>query len=233
MAQKIKPNAYRLGITIPWSSKWFFKKSLKFFLEEDCVIRNVIQKAILEAGIAAIDIERSGEKARINIKAAKPGLIIGRGGRGIEDLKNKILAEVKKLRKRNKMLQTPSLNINIEELKRFEISAQVVAQQLAYDIEKRLPYRRVMKRGLETIVQNRDVRGAKIKMGGRLDGAEISRSDSMLKGKMPLSSLRANLDYGEATAYNIYGTVGIKVWIYKGEIFEEKTNKTNRSDKSN
>lgn len=222
MAQKIKPNAYRLGITIPWSSKWFFKKSLKFFLEEDLLIRETIHKAILEAGIAATDIERSGENVRINIKAAKPGLIIGRGGKGIDDLKNKILTGIKKLRKKNKISQVPLLNINIEELRRFEISAQVTAQQLAYDIEKRLPYRRVMKRGLETIMQNREVKGAKIKIGGRLDGAEISRSDFMLKGKMPLSSLRANVDYGEATAFNTYGTVGIKVWIYKGEIFDNK-----------
>lgn len=221
MAQKIKPNAYRLGITIPWSSKWFFKKSLKFFLEEDHLIRRVINKEILQSGIAGVEIERTGENIRITVKSSKPGLIIGRGGKGVEELKNKIYKEIKKLRRKNKVTQTPALNINIEELRRFDVSAQVTAQQLAYDIEKRLPYRRVMKKGLEAIMQNREVKGAKIKMGGRLDGAEISRSDSMLKGKMPLSSLRSNIDYGEAVAYNTYGTVGVKVWIYKGEIFDE------------
>ncbi len=221
MAQKIKPNAYRLGVTIPWSSRWFLKKSNKFFVEEDHMIRGIINASILQAGIAAIDIERAGENVRVNIRSAKPGLIIGRGGKGIEELKNKIQKALKKSRKKNNINQNFSLNINIEELKRFEISAPVIAQQLAADLQKRLPYRRVMKRGLESIMQNRDVKGAKIKMDGRLDGAEISRSDFLLKGKMPLSSLRSNIDYGEATSHNSYGTVGIKVWIYKGEVFEE------------
>lgn len=222
MAQKIKPNAYRLGVTIPWSSRWFLKKSNKFFIEEDHLIRGIANKSIIQAGIAAIDIERAGDNIRINIRSAKPGLIIGRGGKGIEELKNKIQKALKKLRKKNNVSQNFSLNINIEELRRFEVSAPVVAQQLASDIERRLPYRRVMKRGLESIMQNREVKGAKIKIGGRLDGAEISRSDFLLKGKMPLSSLRSNIDYGEAVSHNTYGTVGIKVWIYKGEIFEEK-----------
>ncbi len=190
-------------------------------MEEDHLIRRVINKEILQSGIAGVEIERTGENIRITVKSSKPGLIIGRGGKGVEELKNKIYKEIKKLRRKNKVTQTPALNINIEELRRFDVSAQVTAQQLAYDIEKRLPYRRVMKKGLEAIMQNREVKGAKIKMGGRLDGAEISRSDSMLKGKMPLSSLRSNIDYGEAVAYNTYGTVGVKVWIYKGEIFDE------------
>ncbi len=222
MAQKIKPNAYRLGVTIPWSSRWFLKKSNKFFIEEDHTVREVINKSILQAGIAAIDVERASGNIRITIRSAKPGLIIGRGGKGIEELKNKIQKALRKLHTKNNLPQNFSLNINIEELKRFEVSAPVIAQQLAADLERRLPYRRVMKRGLESIMQNRDVKGAKIKMGGRLDGAEISRSDFLLKGKMPLSSLRSNIDYGEATSHNSYGTVGIKVWIYKGEIFEEK-----------
>ncbi len=224
MAQKIKPNSYRLGITVPWSSRWFFKRQTKFFLEEDHLIRGLVKKEILQSGVDEIEIERAGENVRINIRAAKPGLIIGRGGKGIEDLKNKIVRAVKKLRKKNNITQGLNININIEELKRFDVSAKVIAQQIAFDIEKRLPYRRVMKKNLETIMQTRGVLGAKIKIGGRLDGAEISRSDFLLKGKMPLSSLRSNIDYGEATSFNTYGTVGIKVWIYKGEIFEEKEN---------
>ncbi|MDI6734060.1 MAG: 30S ribosomal protein S3 [Patescibacteria group bacterium] len=222
MAQKTKPNLLRLGLTVPWSSRWFLKKSQKFFIEEDCFIRKFVGEKILTAGIAAIEIERMGDAIKIIIRASRPGLIIGRGGKGIEELKERLLKSLRILRKKNNINGNFSLNLNIEELKRTEISAPVEAQQIAFDIEKRLPYRSVIKRRLENIMQNREVKGAKIKVAGRLNGAEISRHDWLAKGKMPLQTLRANVDYGEATAFNSYGTVGIKVWIYKGEIFSEK-----------
>ena len=222
MAQKINPISFRLGLTIPWSSRWFFKRSLRFFLEEDLLIRKIIRGKILAAGIAAIEIERSSEIAKVTIRASRPGLIIGRGGKGIEDLKDLLIKEIKKLRRKNKQNIKFSLNLNIEELKRQEISAAVLAQQIAFDIEKRLPYRRVLKRQIESVSQNRDIKGIKIKVSGRLNGAEISRNDRLASGQMPLQTLRANIDYGEATAFNSYGTVGIKVWLYKGDIFEEK-----------
>jgi small subunit ribosomal protein S3 len=221
MAQKVKPNSYRLGINVPWSSRWFFKKSLRYFLAEDLAIRELIKKQILQAGIAGVDIERTRDTIRVNVRAARPGLIIGRGGKGIDELKNAVIKTVRALRRKNKVPEKFSLNLNIEELKRFEVSAPVLAQQFAFDLEKRLPYRRTMKRLIESIMQNRDVKGAKVRVSGRLDGAEIARADSMTKGKMPLQTLRANIDYGEATAFTTYGTVGIKVWIYKGEIFEK------------
>ena len=221
MAQKIKPNAYRLGLTVPWSSRWFYKKSLRYFLAEDQVIRDIVRKKILQAGIAAIDIERTGTSVRVNVRAARPGLIIGRGGKGIDELKDAVVKAVQSLRRKHHIAEKLVLNLNIEELKRFEVSAPVLAQQYAFDLEKRLPYRRNMKRLIETILQNRDVKGVKMKVGGRLDGAEIARSDSMTKGKMPLQTLRANIDYGEATAFTSYGTVGIKLWIYKGDIFDK------------
>lgn len=221
MAQKIKPTAYRIGITLPWLSRWFPKKQVRFFLEEDHIIREIVKKKILAAGIASIEIERTGETTRVIVKAARPGLIIGRGGKGIEDLKNAILSAIASFRRKNKIMGKFSLNVTIEELKRFEISAQVTAQQVAFDIEKRLPFRRVMKRTIETVMQNRDVQGVKIKLSGRLGGAEIARTEQLAKGKMSLQSLRANVDYGEATAFNTYGTVGVKLWIYKGELFEE------------
>ncbi len=221
MAQKIKPNAYRLGLTVPWSSRWFYKKSLRYFLAEDQLIRDIVRKKILQAGIAAIDIERMGTNVRVNVRAARPGLIIGRGGKGIDELKDAVLKAVQALRRKYHVSDKLVLNLNIEELKRFEVSAPVLAQQYAFDLEKRLPYRRAMKRLIESVMQNRDVKGAKMKVGGRLDGAEIARSDSTTKGKMPLQTLRANIDYGEATAFTSYGTVGIKLWIYKGDIFEK------------
>lgn len=222
MAQKINPNSYRLGLTVQWSSRWFFKKNLKYLLEEDEAIRRIIREKILAAGIAATEIERMGANIRVNVRAGRPGLIIGRGGKGVDDLKNILVRTIKSLRAKNNFPANFNLNLNIEELKRFEISAPIIAQQMAFDIEKRLPHRRVIKRTLETVMQNHEVKGAKIKMSGRLDGNEIAKINWLAKGKMPLQTLRSHIDYGEATAFNTYGTVGIKVWLYKGEIFEEK-----------
>jgi small subunit ribosomal protein S3 len=223
MAQKTKPTAIRVGITKPWTSRWFFKKSLNYFLEEDECIRTFLKKKILQAGIASIEIDRTADMLRVSVKAARPGLIIGRGGKGIEDLKSELLRKIKALRTK-KEIETKkwNLSINIEELKRNELSAQVMAQQIAFDMERRMPYRRIMKKAIENAKQNHEVKGVKVKIGGRLDGAEISRSDQLSWGKMPLQSFRANIDYGEAPSFNSYGTVGVKVWLYKGDIFEEE-----------
>ncbi len=222
MGQKVKPNSLRLGLTFPWKSRWFFNRHLRFFLEEDHLIRNLIKEKILNAGIDSIEIERLGDQIRVNVRAARPGLIIGRGGKGVEDLKKMIDRKILALRKEKKQPLNFVLNINIEELKRGGISAQVIAQQIAFEIQKRIPYRTVIKKFLVQIMQHKGVEGAKIKVSGRLNGAEIARRDWVAEGRMPLQTLRANIDYGEATAFNTYGTVGIKVWIYKGDIFEEK-----------
>lgn len=222
MAHKIKPTSFRVGITQPWSSRWFFRKTGRAFLEEDLLIRDFLKSKILAAGLDAIEIERVGEQVKINIRSARPGLIIGRAGKGIEDLRRDLLAKIARFRRSKKLSPNPPVNINIEELKRSEVSAKVIAQQIAYDIEKRLPYRGVMKRTLSNVMQYKEVLGAKIKIGGRLNGAEISRDDSLNMGRMPLQTLRANIDYGEATSYNTYGTIGVKVWIYKGDIFDKE-----------
>ncbi len=219
MAQKINPKSFRLGLTIPWSNRWFFKKNLRYFIEEDFLIRNLIREKILVAGIAAIEIERATDVIKILVRASRPGLIIGRGGKGIEELKNFLTKHMKKLRREKNWSKGFSLNLNVEELSRSEISAPVIAQQVAFDIEKRLPYRRILKRNLDVLKQNKGILGAKIKVSGRLNGGEIARQDQLATGKMPLQTLRANIDYGEATAFNSYGTVGIKVWLYKGEVF--------------
>lgn len=223
MAQKINPHTFRLGINVPWSSRWFFKKSMRFFLEEDHAIREAVMEKILQAGIASVVIERTNNAVRVTINASRPGLIIGRGGKGIEELKDHVVKCIKKLRAAKKVTGPVNLNLSVEELKRTDVSAQVIAQQIAFDVEKRQPYRKVMKRAIESMMQNHGVKGAKVKMSGRLNGAEISRHDFQAKGTMPLQTLRANIDYGTATAFNSYGTVGIKVWIYKGEIFEDKS----------
>ncbi|MCR4275428.1 MAG: 30S ribosomal protein S3 [Candidatus Wolfebacteria bacterium] len=225
MGQKIKPNSFRLGIIRDWNSRWFPKKGgFKTFLEEDVLIRDIIKKKIGLAGIDQVLIERSGNGCRISIRAAKPGLIIGRGGKGIEDLINLIKRNLTKLRKEKGTTEQVSISLNIEEIKRSEVSASVVAQNIAKDLERRMPFRRLIKKYLESILQNREVKGAKIKVAGRLDGAEIARNEHLAKGNLPLQTLRTNIDYGQATAHTTYGTIGVKVWINKGEVFEKKIN---------
>ncbi len=175
------------------------------------------------AGIARIEIERTASACRIFIKAARPGFIIGRGGQGIEQLSKAIDLGLKQMH--TLFTRAPSrtvINLNVEELKRSEVMATNVAQNIALDLEKRLPCRRTMKKTIDLVMQHKEVEGVKIKLSGRLDGAEIARREWMTKGKLPLQTLRANIDYSESTAFTVYGTVGIKVWIYKGEIFSGK-----------
>ena len=222
MARKINPYSFRLGLIRNWQNRWFLKRNLNYLLEEDYLVRQEILKKIIKAGIAGIEIERTGNLCKIFIKAARPGLIIGRGGKGIEELKKAIEAVITVFRRRKKIKEIPELNLDIEELKRTEISAQVEAQNVAFDLERRLRFRRVLKMHLDAIMQNKIARGAKIRLTGRLDGAEIARKEWLAKGRMPLTSLRADIDYGEATAFTTYGTIGVKTWIYKGEIFDEK-----------
>jgi small subunit ribosomal protein S3 len=216
MGQKINPNSFRLGVTKNWPVRWFIKGGYAKYLEEDDAIRKVIRKKIGLAGISAIEIERTQGNLRVFVKAARPGLIIGRGGKGVEEL-NKAIADA--ARKVRKTKQPIPLSVTVEELKRSEIAASYVAQQIAWDLEKRMPFRRTMKRYIEQIVQNKDVKGVKIFLSGRLDGNEIARREHLSRGSLPLQTLRADIDYGTATAFTTYGTIGIRVWLYKGEIF--------------
>ena len=221
MGQKIRPDSYRIGITRGWNARWFAGKTFGSKLQEDVLIRRVINEKIKPAGIVRIEIERNANNAyRIFIKAAKPGIIIGRGGTGIDDLTKAISKELAALH-RERGVKSPKiqLSVNIEELKRTEISSQFLAQSLAWELEKRMPFRRTMKKAIENALQNRDVKGIKIKMSGRLDGNEIARNEFLAKGTLPLTTLRADIDYGVATALCTYGAIGIKVWIYKGLIF--------------
>ncbi len=213
MARKINPISHRLGINKDWLSKWMppggdFRK----YLKEDEAIREVIEEKISKAGIDRVEIERTPGQYKVTIRAARPGIVIGRGGKGIEELAAAV-------QKRIGRVSTP-LNLNVEEVKRTEVSASVMAQNIAYDLERRMRYRRVMKRHLDIAMQNREIQGAKIKLAGRLNGAEIARSETLKKGKLPLTTIRANIDYGETVAVTTYGSIGIKVWLYKGEIFD-------------
>lgn len=217
MGQKINPQSFRLGVSQKWPTRWFVKADRAKLLEQDEIIRNAIKEKISQAGVAEISIERTSNKVLVNIKAARPGFVIGRGGKGIEDLTKYV---IKKLGQTLGKQNAP-LTLNVEELKRTESSAVYLAQQMAWEIERRVPFRRMMKKQIDQVMQNRDVRGAKILMGGRLDGAEIARREWLKRGQLPLQKLRAVIDYGTATAYTTYGTIGIKVWLYKGDVHEE------------
>lgn len=225
MGHKIRPDSLRLGITKNWINRWFNKKEAKDLLEEDLLIRDSIKEKINQAGIDLIEIERRGNITRINIKAAKPGLVIGRGGKGIEDLKKAIEKSVAKLNEKKRKKNTGVYNLNVEEIRRSDISSNVMAQNIAWDLEKRLPFRKTMKHYIELISQSKEVKGVKIRFAGRLDGNEIARTEWLGKGRMPLQNLRADIDYGEATAFTTYGAIGLKVWIYKGDVFTGVQNK--------
>lgn len=214
MSRKINPITYRLGINKNWKARWI-PAGNKFgpWLKEDEAVRNVIYTKAKKAGIADVEIERAADQYRVVVKASRPGLIIGRGGEGVQQLE-KALKEV--------VSKGTSLSLNIEELKRTDISADVMAQNIAWDLEKRMRHRKVMKRYLDIIMQNREVKGAKVMLAGRLGGTDIARREHLEEGKLPLTTLRSDIDFGKATAYTKYGTVGVKVWIYKGEIFEKE-----------
>lgn len=219
MSHKINPNAYRIGINKNWSSRWFVsdRKMVAQLLKDDMAIRDVVKKTISLAGIDKIDIDRNMNSCKITVKVSKPGLVIGRGGKGIEDLTKAIEVALLKSRKNNKK-GLNRVSVNVEEVKRTDVSAMVTAQQIAWDIEKRMPFRRTIKRYLGLVMQNRDVQGVKVQVGGRLDGNEIARKEWLAQGKLPLTTLRANIDYAKGTAFTTYGAVGVKVWIYKGEV---------------
>ena len=221
MGQKVHPVSFRLGITQNWRSRWFNKKQYQQFLKEDYYIREFLVKKLIKAGIDRVEIERLANAINIIILAARPGLIIGRGGTGIEDLKKDLRSL---LHKKLKVALKVDLRLTVEEIKGAETRAAVIAQGIVEQIEKRMPFRRVMKQTIERVSQSKDVQGVKVMIKGRLDGNEIARKEWLRKGRIPLQTQRAAIDYASATAYTTYGTIGIKVWVYKKEVFvkEEK-----------
>ncbi|HUW30623.1 MAG TPA: 30S ribosomal protein S3 [Planctomycetota bacterium] len=206
MGQKVHPTSMRIGITEDWRSRWYAdKKHFGLLLVEDHKIRNHIKKNYHFAGIPKIEIERNREQAKVILYTARPGIIIGRKG-----------AEVDKLRDELETLTGRTIMINIKELKRPELSSQLVAEDIAQQLQKRASTRRAMKKAVDSAM-GLGAKGMKIEVGGRLGGAEIARNERVVGGSIPLHTLRANVDYGFATAITTYGTIGVKVWIYKGE----------------
>jgi small subunit ribosomal protein S3 len=214
MAHKVHPKAYRLKELSNWNSRWLDKKRLPQYLEEDFKIRKILQKKIGKLGVEKIEIERFPGKITIIISSARPGLIIGRGGGGIEELKKELE------RKIFKPGQKGELKIEIKEIKDPWSSAALAAQWIAQQIEKRVPHRRVLKQALDKIMVSKANKGARIEVAGRLGGAEIARREWLKKGRLPRQTLRAEIDYAQASAFCTYGVIGVKVWIYKGEKFE-------------
>lgn len=209
MGQKVNPHGLRVGVIKDWDSRWFAdKKHFGDTLVEDYNLREFIKKSLYAAGIARIEIERLPEKVRIHIHCAKPGLIIGRGGTEIDKLRATLEKKIGK-----------SVAINIIEIKNMDLSAQLVAEKIALDLENRVSFRRAMKGSIGRTMKS-GAKGIKIKCGGRLGGAEIARSECYHEGTIPLQTIRADIDYGFAEANTTYGRIGIKVWIYKGEILK-------------
>lgn len=228
MGQKVHPKIFRIKINKTWDSKWFAdSQDFSMYLKQDVQIRRFILKKFKEAGVAKVEIERSANTIAINISASKPGLIIGRGGKGAEDLKKEIHNKfLKDAFSRKKGIK--NININIFEIDRPALKAAIVAQQVIADLEKRIPFRRTVKQAVGR-VERAGARGVKIIVAGRLNGAEIARSETFFSGKIPLHTLRADIDYSRGTANTIYGTIGVKVWIYCGEIFQSNETVKNQT----
>lgn len=213
MGNKINPTSFRLNITDTWKSKWFSKTNYVEMLREDIRIREYLELHLRKAGLSRIDIERKGDGTiTVIIYTTKSGIIIGRGGAGIEELKKRI---------KTKLGIKKELKVNVEPVNDVSMHSQVIANEIAEQIEKRVAFRRLMKQTLEKVMQA-GAKGVKVTIGGRLNGAEIARSEHLSSGKIPLHTMRADIDYAKATAHTTYGTIGIKVWIYKGDVFERK-----------
>lgn len=209
MGQKVNPHGLRVGVIKGWDSKWYAGKDYEKFLLEDIKIREFIKEKLFLSGISKVEIERASNKARISIHTAKPGMVIGRQGSNIELLKSDL-----------KKMTESAIEINIVEVKTPDMDATLVAESIAAQLERRIAFRRAMKQCVGRTMRM-GAKGIKITCGGRLGGAEIARSESYREGSIPLHTLRADIDYGTAEAHTTYGRIGIKVWIYKGEVLPE------------
>ena len=222
MGQKVHPKIFRIGIIYNSNSKWFARKSdYAKFLQQDVQIRKHLKNKLPEAGIAKIEIERSPNKLDIIIYTIKPGVVIGKGGAGIEELK-------KDIRQKFRIDNKTNLNLNIQEVEKPDLNAELIKQSIIGQLEKRVPYRRAIKRAIDQVMRA-GAQGVKIIVAGRLNGAEIARTETLTEGKIPLHTIRADIDYSRGAAHTIYGSVGVKVWIYRGEIFAKEDNKKNNA----
>jgi small subunit ribosomal protein S3 len=217
MGKKVNPTGLRLGITTTWKSKWFSARSYAKNLKQDVEVRDFVSKKWKSASIAEVSLERSANTIKVIIKTSRPGVLIGRGGTGIEDIS-------KAIKKNFFAGKKVDLKIEIQEVKNFEENAMLVAQNVAEQLEKRVPFRRALKSMLDQVEKNKNIKGVKIEVSGRLGGAEMSRREWLSRGTVPLHTLRADIDFARGTAFTTYGAIGVKVWLYKGEVFNEQPN---------
>ncbi len=211
MGQKVHPYGFRLGVTKTWRSRWFAKQDYSRLLHEDLELRASLQNRLKAAGVSSIEVDRPGNKLRITIRTSRPGIIIGRKGAEIEKLKGDLAKKTKR-----------EVYIDIQEVHRPELDAQLVSESIGLQLEKRVAFRRAMRKAVDSALRF-GCKGIKVRVSGRLNGAEIARSEWYLQGQLPLHTLRADIDYGFSEAYTTYGVIGVKVWIYKGEVLDGAT----------
>jgi small subunit ribosomal protein S3 len=213
MGHKVHPTIHRTQVIYTWHSRWFSRKKYAQFAEQDITIREYLSKKFKDARIDAISVERGPKNMTITILAAKPGFIIGRGGKGLDEVRKYIETRILKF--------TLKVKLNVQELRSPALSAEVVGQSAAADVERRIAFRRVMKQAIDRTMKA-GAQGIKISMAGRLNGAEIARTETLSAGKIPLITLRSDIDYSHVEANTVYGVIGIKTWIYRGEVFGRK-----------
>src|SRR5690349_19758792 len=208
MGQKVHPYGFRLGFNKPWRSRWFAKQGYTKLLQEDLELKEDLRDRLRSAGVSSIEVDRPGNKLRITIRTSRPGIIIGRKGAEIEKLKQDLAKRTKR-----------EVFIDIQEVHKPELDAQLVSESIALQLEKRVAFRRAMRKAVDSALRF-GCKGIKVRVSGRLNGAEIARSEWYLQGQLPLHTLRADIDFGFSQAYTTYGVIGIKVWIYKGEVLD-------------
>ncbi|MFH1129183.1 MAG: 30S ribosomal protein S3 [Patescibacteria group bacterium] len=216
MSHRVHPKVFRIKGIEDWQSQWYSKKNYKNNLEQDIAIRDFVKKELKSAAIDEVIIKRSANSVHIIIKAARPGIIIGRGGAGIQEVKKQIISKIFKSK-----IKGIDIKIDVEEIRKAEIQASIIGQAIAEQLERRMPFRRVLKQTIEKVIQNSEVKGVKIFVSGRLNGSEMAREEWLKKGSLPLQTIRANINYAQVNAHTIYGVIGIKVWINKGEVFDK------------
>jgi len=221
MTHTVHPYAHRLGIIRDWKSRWFGSNARQYRenLRVDTMIRSYLTKRLRGLYVTSVEIERGEKELRLTIKTSRPGMVIGRSGESSQ----KLLADIKKqLRKMRLGDDMPEVKIDVEEVRSPESHAAVVAYMIAEGLEKRMPHRRILKQTVEKVMANRDVKGVRIAVAGRLGGAEMSRREEIKRGRIPLQTFRADIDYTKEKAYLPYGVIGIKVWVYRGDVFDDK-----------
>lgn len=218
MSKVVHPYAHRLVTLRDWKSRWFADKNYKDLLASDVLIRDFLQKKLRGFYISRVEIERNSKSTKVMVHTSRPGMIIGRGGDGATKLKTELITYLKK----RKVNAPEDLKFDIVEVTNPDADAAIVACMIAEGLEKRLPFRRVLKQTIEKVMQARGVKGARIFLGGRLGGAEIARTEQIKKGSIPLQTFRADVDFAREKAHMSYGDIGIKVWIYRGEVFNDK-----------